>query len=43
MVVDVVSDTQVRGTMAVQLPQGGMDVKFDSKWKSATCPAEAAG
>jgi hypothetical protein len=43
MVVDVVSDTQVRGTLAVQLPQGGMDVKFDSKWKSATCPAEAAG
>jgi hypothetical protein len=38
MVVDVISDTQVRGTMEVRLPQGGMDMKFDSKWKSADCP-----
>lgn len=37
MVIEVVSDTQVRGSMETTLPQGRMDVKFESKWLAANC------
>jgi hypothetical protein len=37
MVVDVVSDTQVRGNMQGRTPQGNIDMKFDSKWQSQDC------
>ncbi len=37
MVIDVVSDTRVRGTMEAAVAQGRMDMKFDATWKAAAC------
>lgn len=37
MVVDVVNDTSVRGTMQADMPQGKMDMKFEARWKAASC------
>ena len=37
MVIDVVSDAQVRGTMQGRTPQGNVDMKFDSKWLAKDC------
>lgn len=37
MVIDVVSDTRVRGTMEAKVAQGKMDMKFDATWKAAAC------
>jgi hypothetical protein len=36
-VVEVVSDSHVRGTMEASMPQGRMDAKFDAKWLSTSC------
>jgi hypothetical protein len=37
MVIDVVDDSRVRGTMEAALPQGRMDMKFEASWKAAAC------
>jgi hypothetical protein len=37
MVVDVISDTLVRGTMQGRTPQGNIDMKFDAKWQAQNC------
>jgi hypothetical protein len=39
MVVDVVSDTHVNGTMQVKSPQMSVDMKFEAKWIGASCGA----
>lgn len=39
MTVDVVSDTQVKGTMQVKAPQMSIEMKFDAKWIGASCGA----
>lgn len=37
MVIDVVSDTRVRGTMEASVAEGRMDMKFDATWKASAC------
>jgi hypothetical protein len=37
LVIEVVDNSHVRGTMETTTPQGRMDVKFESKWKAAAC------
>lgn len=37
MLVEVISDTRVRGTMQANLAQGKMDMKFEANWKAAAC------
>lgn len=37
MVVEVVNDSSVRGTMQADTPQGKMDMKFEARWKAAAC------
>jgi hypothetical protein len=41
MVVDATSNTQVRGTMEMKMPQMAMNMKFDSKWLGASCSKES--
>lgn len=43
MVIDVVSDTRVRGTMDAKTPNGSLDLKFEATWKSADCGAVKPG
>jgi hypothetical protein len=37
LVIEVIDDSHVRGTMEATLPQGRMDMKFESRWKAAAC------
>lgn len=37
MVIDVVNDSTVRGTMTARMPQGSLDMKFDAAWKGNDC------
>jgi hypothetical protein len=37
VVVDAASNTQVRGTFEMKSPQVSMNMKFESKWVSASC------
>lgn len=37
MELDVLSDTQVRGTMQGRTPQGNLDMKFEAKWQAGDC------
>lgn len=42
MVVDVVSDQQVRATMEMRSPEATMDVKVDARWLQASCEGATA-
>jgi hypothetical protein len=37
IVVEVASDSRVRGTMEARMPQGSMDATFEAKWLAAGC------
>ncbi len=37
MQIEVINDSNVRGTMEASLPQGKMDMKFEAKWQAAAC------
>jgi hypothetical protein len=37
LIIDVIDDSHVRGTMEASLPQGRMDMKFEARWKAADC------
>lgn len=37
LVLDVLSNTRVKGSMEATLPQGRMDMTFDATWKAASC------
>ena len=37
MEIDVLRDTQVQGRMEARSPQGGMNMKFEARWLSASC------
>ena len=37
MLIEVINDSSVRGTMDATMPQGKMDMKFEAKWKAAAC------
>ena len=37
MVIDVINNSNVRGSMEASLPQGRLDMKFEAKWKAAAC------
>lgn len=37
MLIEVINDSNVRGTMEATLPQGKMDMKFEAKWQAAAC------
>lgn len=37
MIYEAVNNSLVRGTMEAVMPQGRMNVKFEAKWKAASC------
>jgi hypothetical protein len=39
LVVDVVDADHIKGTMQMKSPQMSLDIKFESRWLGATCPA----
>jgi len=43
MVIDVVTDEQVRASMEMRSPEANMDVTVDARWKTAKCEGAKTG